>query len=69
MREKKAYEVFVIGWCTVYVTDCEDAEQAMEVARDEISTGDFEIDEIQIKGELKSPEEIERSKRHANLSC
>ena len=64
-KKLKSYLVKMAGYCTVVVVDAESQEKACEYARDQVSHGDFEIDETEVECELKTPEEIERAKRHA----
>ena len=62
---KRNYEVLVRGCATVVVVGAKDEDQALELARDEITSGDFEIDEMKVEREIR-PEDLERSKRFAN---
>ena len=60
-----ADELQVKGYSTVVVVGAENKEQALEFARDEITSGDFEIEEMKVEREIK-PEDLERSKQLAN---
>lgn len=62
---KRNYEVLVRGYATVVVVGAKDEDQALELARDEITSGDFEIDEMKVEREIR-PEDLERSKQFAN---
>ena len=63
--DKKSYVVSVIAYADVVVIDAESEEKAMEYALDALSLGDMEMDEASVKEELKTEEDIERAKRHA----
>lgn len=63
--KKRNYEVLVKGYSTVVVVGAKDEEQALELASDEITSWDFEIEEMKVKREIK-PENLKRSKQLAN---
>lgn len=63
--KKKNYEVSIEGWSVVTVIGAESEEEARELALTEISSSDFEIDNIKTE-ELKTEDDVESSKRHAN---
>lgn len=62
---KKNYEVLITAYCTVVVIDAESTEKAMEYARDYISNGDFQVEEIKVKREIPD-KDLEDTKRHAD---
>lgn len=62
-----SYQVTVTAYQTVVVHDVADADEAAQVAFDEISRGDFEIDDTVVDCELKTQEDIERAERHFNV--
>jgi hypothetical protein len=49
----------------VVVVGAKDEDQALELARDEITSGDFEIDEMKVEREIR-PEDLKRAKQFAN---
>jgi hypothetical protein len=61
----KNYEVLVTGYSRVVVVGAKNEEEALEFASDEITSGDFEIDEMKVECEIK-PQDLERAKQHAN---
>ena len=64
--KKRNYEVLVKGYSTIVVIGAKNEEEALEVAEDEIASGDFQIEEMKVEREIK-PEDLERSKQLANL--
>lgn len=62
----KSYEVLLKAYAVVVVINAEDEEKALEYAEQEVSRGDFEIDDFTIERELKTTQEIERAKSHAH---
>ena len=62
---KRNYAVLVKGYSTVVVVGAKDEGEALEFARGEITSGDFEIEEMKVERVIK-PEDLERSKRLAN---
>ena len=63
----KNYSVLITAYCSVVVIEAESEEKAFEYARDAVSTGDFEIDEMKIEDELpKDGPKLESAKRHAD---
>ena len=50
----KSYIVNLIGYAQVLVTDCDDEKQAMEIASNEVSSGDLDIEEISVDEEADS---------------
>lgn len=61
----KNYEVTVRACSVVFVGSAESQEQAFEIARDELDLSDFYDVEMSAE-ELKTPEDAERSERHAD---
>lgn len=61
----KHYEITVQAVAVVYVADAKDEEEAYSLAREALSTGDFE-DLTMTAEELKTDRERESSKRHAD---
>jgi len=47
--KKQNYSVLVTGYCSVLVEGATSEEDAFEIAKDEMSTGDFQVDEIKIE--------------------
>lgn len=62
----KSYEVIVKASTAVFVADAESEEQAIQFARDELSLFDFDDVEAEAT-ELTDNDDIERSRRHANV--
>ena len=65
-KKLKSYMVKMVAYCTILVVDAESEEKAHEYARDQVSNGDFNIDEIETDCVLKTPADIERCRRHAD---
>lgn len=65
----KNYLVVVTGYSTVVVVNGEDEEQAMNIAVDTISTGDFQIEEAKVEKVIQTDEELKRAKRTADCVC
>lgn len=61
-----SYQVTVTAYQTVVVHDVADEDEAAQVAFEEVSRGDFEIDDTVVDCELKTQEDIERAERHFN---
>ena len=64
--KKRNYEVLVKGYSTVVVVGAKNEEEALDVAKDELASGDFEIEEMKVEREIK-PEDLERYKQLANV--
>lgn len=62
-----SYQVTVTAYQTVVVHDVADEDEAAQVAFDEISRGDFEIDDTVVDCELKTQEAIEWAEHHYNV--
>ncbi len=60
----KTYEILIKAYTSV-VVKAESADDALEIAADEISMGKFELDEMAVEKELKTEEEIEAAVRHS----
>lgn len=63
----KNYEVTVSAFATVLVIAAENEEKALEYATDCVCLGDLEMVEAEVKREIKTAEELERSRRHAEV--
>lgn len=61
----KNYKVNIIAYATVLVTGASSEEEALEMACDHTSYGDFQHDEASIKEEI-SENELADSKLHAD---
>lgn len=61
----KNYEILITAFCTVVVLDAESEEKAMEYARDYISEGDFQVDEVSVKRDIPD-KDLESAKKHAD---
>ena len=48
----KNYDVLVVGYCRVLVIGAEDEAHAREMAQAEVCSGDLEVDELKIEGEV-----------------
>lgn len=66
-KKLKNYEVSVTALATVLVINAENEEKALEYATDRVSFGDLLMDEAEVKREIKTAEELERSRRHADV--
>lgn len=67
MKSKlRSYEVLLKAYAIVVVVDAESEDAALEYAEQEVSRGDFEIEEFTIERELTTPKQVEQAKRHAN---
>lgn len=65
---KKHYEVLLKAWAVVLVTDAEDEESAIEAAEEQVSKGDFEVEEWRLEKEVRN-QELPSAKRRANRIC
>lgn len=63
---KKNYNVLITAYSTVLVIGAESKDKAFEYAQNEVSRGDFEIDECRIEEEVKKSE-LEQARRLANV--
>lgn len=63
---KKSYEVVFKAYASVLVIDAENEDDALELAENELSTGDFEVDEFFVERVLKTPAEVAAARRRAN---
>lgn len=61
----KTYSVPITAFCTV-VIEADSEEEAMTVACDNVSMGDFQINEGGPALEIIGEEEIKQEKRHAD---
>lgn len=61
----KHYEITVRAVATVFVADAKSEQDAYALAREVLSHGDFDDLEMTAE-ELKTPEAISSSERHAN---
>ena len=66
-KKLKNYEVSVSAFATVLVIAAENEEQAIEYATDRVHFGDLQMDEAEVKREIKTAEELECSRRHADI--
>jgi hypothetical protein len=64
-KQLKNYNILVTGYSSVLVLEAENEDHAYELAQEELSMGDFEIDSLQIECEVPE-EEIENYRSHAN---
>lgn len=64
---KKNYEVLLTAYCSVVVIGAKDEEEAIEFALDEVSRGDFEIEETNVEREIENGPQLESAKRHAEV--
>jgi hypothetical protein len=65
MKKKlKNYEVLIKAYAVIVVEGAKDEEEAVEFASQDISLGDFEIDEYEVERELKTLQEMESAKKH-----
>lgn len=62
----KNFEVIVTAYSTVIVVNAKDESEAMELAMDAVSTGDFDVEDARVEREIKDPSQLERAKKHAN---
>lgn len=60
----KYYEVLVKGFCAIVVR-AESEKQATQFAMDDLSTGNFQIEEVETH--TLGDTEVESSKRHADF--
>jgi len=65
-KKLKNYEVLVTAFATVLVLEAESEEKAMEYATDELRMGDLQLDEASVKCEIKTAEDLDRARRHAD---
>lgn len=63
---KKNYSVIIRAYSTVVVEGASSPQEAMELAEENVRFGDFEHDESEVEMELKTKEELDSAKRHAN---
>ncbi len=61
----KNYQVKIIAYAIVLVVKAESEEKAILYATEEVSAGDFEIDETTIECEVPD-DRLENAKRHAH---
>lgn len=66
-KKLKNYEVSVTAFATVLVIAAESEEKALEYATDRVSFGDLQMDEAEVKREIKTDEELESCRRHADV--
>ena len=62
----KNYVVILSAYSNVVVVNANDEGEAMELAMDAVSTGDFNVEDARVVREIKTPEDLARSKRHAD---
>jgi len=60
------YNVSISAYSEVFI-EAANEEEAQQRACDEVNYGDFEMDSGEPAQELKTAEEIDRYRRHANL--
>jgi hypothetical protein len=63
-RPMKHFEMLVKAYTTL-VVEAEDDLHAHEIASDALNLNGFDLDEISIEKELKTPEEVESAIRHS----
>ena len=66
-KKLKNYEVSVTAFATVLVVSAESEEKALEYATDRVNFGDLKMDEAVVKLEIKTAEELESFRRHADV--
>lgn len=66
-KKLKNYEVSVTAFATVLVIAAESEEKALEYATDRVSFGDLQMDEANVTREIKTAEELESCRRHADV--
>lgn len=65
MAKKKTYSVLVKAFATVVVVAAS-KEEALEIGCDALSMGDLQMDEGSVEKELKTAQEIDSARRHAD---
>lgn len=66
MAKLKNYEVSITAFATVLVLKAESEEKALEYATECMNFGDFQMDEAEVKRELKTAQELDSCRRHAD---
>lgn len=66
-KKLKNYEILIKGCASVVVMQAENSLEAIDLAQDQLTHGDFEVDELNVVSELKTAEQIDRAKRFAQL--
>ncbi len=66
-KKLKNYEVTVSAFATVLVIAAENEEKALEYATGRVSFGDLQMDEAEVKREIKTADELEACRRHADV--
>ena len=61
-----SYEVIVKAHCVVVVENCESEDEALELAWENISRGDFEVEEASIEQELLDEDSLSQAVRHCH---
>ena len=65
-KSKKNYEVLITGYSNVLVIEATSEDEALELAENEISSGDFNIESLKIVKEIKD-EDLEQARSSANV--
>lgn len=63
---RKNYEVLLKAYSVVVVVGARNEDHALEIACEEVSRGDFDIEESTIDRELKTDRGLANAKRQAN---
>lgn len=65
----KNFQVLIKAYAAVVVIEAENEEKAVELALEDVSFGDFEMDEAVVEREIKTEQELASAKRHAQHVC